>query len=117
MASNGDNNDIGARLVQLESHADRTEIRIGKVEQALTEHSHKLDRLLQVVTQQSAQPRYDPQQIVSFVRDVVVVGGAIASIIIYIATNIMQNPVQLLDYRISQLEHATTTTTVAKAVR
>jgi hypothetical protein len=97
-------NDNIERLQTLEHHAQRTEVRLNSVEKTLNTHSGKLDRIVDAVTQHTAKPQFNPREMVSFIRDVVVLGAAAGSVIIYIATNIAAGPAAILDLRVTQIE-------------
>jgi len=93
------------RMAELESHATGTEARLRNVENTLIDHGRKLDAIAQAVTASASRPVFDPGRIVSFVKDTTMVIAAVAASIIYIATNIADKPVALLDQRVTQLEH------------
>lgn len=94
------------RLRTLEAHATNTETRLTSVEKTLALHGSKLDRIMSAVTEHTAKPQFNPREMVSFIRDVVVLAAAAGSVIIYIASNIAAGPASLLDLRLTHIENA-----------
>lgn len=95
---------VDERLAHVEAYTQQVENRLGAVERVLQGHSEKLDRVLQSLAKQSARPEYNPKDAISFVRDVLVVAGVLASIVVYISTNIMRAPTELIEHRLGMLE-------------
>lgn len=102
------------RLRALETHATGTETRLTNVEKTLALHGSKLDRIMAAVTEHTAKPQFNPREMVSFIRDVVVLAAAAGSVIIYIASNIAAGPTSLLDLRLTHIEQMQHVTTRAK---
>lgn len=92
------------RLAKLESHATATEARLTTVERTLDVHGGKLDRIVQAVTASGARREFDPAAVVSFVKDSAILIGMMATAIIYIATNIADKPVSLLQQHQTSIE-------------
>jgi hypothetical protein len=95
---------VDERLAHVEAYTQQVENRLGAVERVLQGHSEKLDRVLQSLAKQSARPEYNPREVVSFVRDVLAVAGTLAIVVIYISTNIMRAPTELMEHRLGMLE-------------
>jgi hypothetical protein len=92
------------RLAKLESHATATEARLTTVERTLDIHGGKLDRIVQAVTATNARREFDPAAVVSFIKDSTILIGMMATAIIYIATNIADKPVSLLQQHQATIE-------------
>jgi hypothetical protein len=105
------------RLRALEAHATSTETRLTSVEKTLAMHGSKLDRIVSAVTEHTAKPQFNPREMVSFIRDVVVLAAAAGSVIVYVATNIMAGPASLLDLRLTHIEESLKTQHVTTRIK
>lgn len=85
--------DFDSRLTVLERHAISTEKRLDGVDA-------KLDQIVAAVTWAESKPQFNPAAIMSFVKDAGLLIGMAAAAIIYIATNISNTPLTLLDHKV-----------------
>jgi hypothetical protein len=88
--------EFDSRLTILERHAISTVKRLDAVD-------GKLDQIVAAVTRAESKPQFNPAAIMSFVKDAGILIGMAAAAIIYIATNISNTPLTLLDHKVGEL--------------
>lgn len=96
--------DVAERLQGLETHSAGLEARLTGVERTLTTLIGKFDRFADIITTSAAQPKFNPIEIIAFVKDSAILFSLVAAGIIYIASNISDGKVTLLEHRVTQLE-------------
>jgi hypothetical protein len=98
------NDDVSERLQGLESHTAGLDARLSGVERTLSTHGGKLDRIVDAIATQSAQPRFDPIIIVGFIKDIAILFGLICAGIIYVASAQTNATTAVLEQRVITLE-------------
>lgn len=97
--------DIDAeRLSELEKDVSSLDARLTSMEHVLNTHSAKLDRIVEAITATKARPQYDPQAIITFTKDVAILMALLGSLIVYIATGILDKPIAVMQSRVGNIE-------------
>jgi len=84
-------------------HMARTDSRLTTLEYALQNQQRKLDEIFQAVTRHEAAPQFDPYQVLKFMLLATTLFGLVASGVIYVATNVTEARLAVLEVKVNQL--------------
>jgi len=94
-----------ARIDTIEQRYVHLDTRITVFERTLNTQSEKLDRVVDAVTRHSAAPQFDPGRILTFVMQATILFGLITSGIVYVAGNVAESRLAVMESKIQILMH------------